>query len=399
MVFSSLFPSAVQPGAGLFIRERMFRVAKRLPLCVVAPAPWFPLQTALRRFKPGFRPGSPEVERQSGIDVWYPRYLSVPGVLKQFDGRCMAHAALPRLRAIQNERGIDVLDAHFAYPDGYAAGLLGRKLGVPVTITMRGTESRHARDPRLRPLVVQALQRADRIFAVSESLRQVALSLGIAPDKVRVVGNGVDLERFRAIPQAQARDAMRLPAEAQVLVTVGGLVERKGFHRVIELMPQLLQAHPNLHYLVAGGPTVEGDWTQRLHALAQSLGLAERVHFLGPVAPADLHRVLSAADLFVLSTRNEGWANVLLEAMACELPVVTTDVGGNREVVCTEALGTVVPFGQADALAQAISTGLQKRWDKQHIRRYAEANTWARRVDDLDAEFRALAAAGVRRLP
>ena len=125
VVFSSLFPSAVQPGAGLFIRERMFRVAQRMPLCVVAPVPWFPMQNVLRNLKPGFRPGAPDAERQQGIDVWYPRYLSIPGTLKQLDGRWMARAALPRLRSIQKERGIDVLDAHFAYPDGYAACWLG----------------------------------------------------------------------------------------------------------------------------------------------------------------------------------------------------------------------------------------------------------------------------------
>lgn len=401
LVLSSLFPSRVQPGAGLFVRERMFRVGARLPLAVVAPAPWFPLQGLLRRFKPGFRPGAPAHELQQGHDVWFPRYLSFPGVLKQLDGLLMARGAWSRVRRIADERGIDIIDAHFGYPDGFAAVELGRRLGCPVTITMRGTESRHAKDAQLRPLLVRALEGATRVFAVSESLRQVALSLGIAPEKVRVVGNGVDIDRFRIIDRAEARRTLAqaspaapmLGPDARVLVTVGGLVERKGFHRVIEQLPALLKRHPTLHYLVVGGPSTEGDMSAELRSLVRSLGLDERVHFLGLVAPDELHRVLSAADLFVLSTRNEGWANVFLEAMACGLPVVTTDVGGNREVVCADHLGLVVPFGDGAALADAISRALDMRWDGARIRAYAESNTWSRRVEDLLAEFATLAPA------
>jgi len=395
VVLSSLFPSALQPVAGLFIRERMFRVGRRLPVVVVAPSPWFPLQRLMSRWRPGFRPGAPREETQFGTPVWYPRYFSVPGVLKRLDGWFMALGAWPRLRALQRAGRLDVLDAHFGYPDGYAATRLGRWLKVPVTITMRGTEARHAQDPALRPLLARALQRAARVFAVSESLRQVALGLGVPPERVRVVGNGVDLERFYPVDRTQARTALGLPADAPVLVSVGGLCERKGFHRVIDCLPALHAQGTPAHLLVVGGPSPEGDWTDRLQAQVRELGLADRVHFTGPVPPQDLHRVLSAADVFVLATRNEGWANVFLEAMACGLPVVTTDVGGNAEVVSRPELGTVVPFGDAAALTAAVHAALGHVWDRGLIRHYAQANTWDRRVDVLEAEFRALCRAPV----
>ena len=158
------------------------------------------------------------------------------------------------------------------------------------------------------------------------------------------------------------------------------------------VLPALRVQFPQLHYLVVGGPSPEGDWTARLKALATELGLQASVHFTGPVAPDDLRRYLSAADVFALSTRNEGWANVLLEAMACGLPVVTTDVGGNAEVVCRSELGTVVPFDDVPALQAALQQALLQDWDRAAIRRYAEANTWDRRIDDLEAEFLALGA-------
>ncbi len=388
MVLSSLFPSRMQPTAGLFVRERMFRVGQRLPLAVVAPVPWFPLQGLLRRFKPGFRPGAPRHEAQGGFEVWFPRFLSVPGLLKQFDGLAMALGAWPRLRRLKRAGRLDLIDAHFAYPDGYAATLLGRWLDVPVTITLRGTEVRHARDRRLAPLLRQALMGATRVFAVSESLRKIALALGIAPDRVRVVGNGVDLQKFAPMPKAEARGQLGLPLDAPVLITVGALVERKGFHRVIELLPALRDRHPGLLYLVIGGASPEGDMSDALHEQVNRLGLGDAVRFLGPLPPEQLRRPLSAADVFVLATRNEGWANVLLEAMACGLSVVATDVGGNAEVVNDAALGEVVPFGDPPALRRAISDALTRPRDPAAIRRYAQANSWDPRVAVLVEEFR-----------
>lgn len=390
VVFSSLFPSSVQPGAGLFIRERMFRVGVQLPLAVVAPAPWFPWQGLLRHWKPGFRPGAPDFQQQSGFDVWFPRYFSVPGLLKGFDGLSMALSALPRLWRLRRAGRLDLIDAHFAYPDGYAATLLGRWLGVPVSITMRGTEYRHAQDPALVSKLRRALQRAAQVLAVSDSLRKVALSLGISAEKVHVVGNGVDLEKFNPIPRSEARGLLGIPVDVPVLVSVGGLVERKGFHRVIELLPALRRRHPGLVYLVVGGPSPEGDLGAALRQQADELGMPGAVRFLGPLSPERLREPLSAADVFVLATRNEGWANVFLEAMACGLPVVTTNVGGNAEVVCEPALGIIVPFGDPVRLLAAILQALAQPWDAAAIHRHAEANTWDRRVEALVAHFRVM---------
>jgi glycosyltransferase involved in cell wall biosynthesis len=368
----------------------MFRLGQRLPLAVVAPSPWFPLQWLIRRWRPGFRPGAPRYELQAGHDVWYPRFISLPGVLKRLDGWAMALGAWPRLRALRRAGRLDVLDAHFGYPDGFAASRLARWLGVPVTITLRGTEVRHAADPVLRPLLARALHDADRIFSVSESLRQTALGLGVPPERVRVVGNGVDPQRFRPIDRAEARTTLGLPVDAPVLVSVGGLCERKGFHRVIDCLPALRAQGTDAHLIVVGGPSPEGDWTERLHDQVHQLSLQGRVHFTGPVPSEELHRMLSAADVFVLATRNEGWANVFLEAMACGLPVVTTDVGGNAEVVCRHDLGTVVPFGDALALTAALQAALRCHWNRPAIRAHAEANAWEGRIDVLEAEFRAL---------
>ncbi len=397
LVLSLLYPHAGQPRAGLFVRERMARVARELPLMVVSPAPWFPFQGLLRRWRPHFRPPAPRRERQDGIEVMMPRFFSVPGLFKQWDGLLLALACAWPLWRLRRRFRFDVIDAHFAYPDGYAATLLGRWFGVPVTITLRGTESRLAAEAGgHRRRISIALRRAAHVFTVSGSLRELALSLGAEPERVTVVPNGVDTDRFAPLPLAEARRLLGLPPAAPVLVSVGTLVERKGFHRVIDLLPALRREHPDLAFLVVGGSGPEGDWSERLRRQVRDLGLGDCVHFLGHVPPERLHVPLSAADVFVLATRNEGWANVFLEAMACGLPVVTTDRGGNREVVTDETLGTVVPFDDPHALRDALGDALGRKWDRDLIRRHARANGWDSRIDVLVRTFRAIAGAQAR---
>jgi teichuronic acid biosynthesis glycosyltransferase TuaC len=394
LVWSSLFPGPAQPQAGIFIRERMFRVGAELPLTVISPQPWFPLQGLIRRFRPHFRPEQPVAETQLGVEVLRPRFFCVPGVLKFLDGVFMALGARATVRRLRRQGQVDVIDAHFGYPDGYAASLVARWERLPFTVTLRGTEPRHAREPALRRRLVAGLAAASRVFTVSASLQRVAIGLGISEQSTLVVGNGVDSQRFRPLPRFEARRALGLADGAKVLVTVGGLVERKGFHRVIACLPELCRRFPDLHYLAVGSAGPEGDYSATLRAQVAALGLQQRVHFLGALPPDEVRRAVCAADVAVLASSNEGWANVLLESMACGVPVVATDVGGNAEVVCSGELGAIVPFGDHDALLRALGDALGREWDAARIRRHAEENDWNTRVPVLVQEFRRIAGVG-----
>ncbi|MGR9052132.1 MAG: glycosyltransferase [Gammaproteobacteria bacterium] len=387
LVFCSLFPNSTQPNAGVFIRERMFRVGRHCPIVVVSPIPWFPFQGVLRRVKPGFRPQPDNYEEQQGVKIYYPRFFSIPGLLKHFDGFFMALSCLVTLYKIRRFHAFDIIDAHFAYPDGYAAVLLGKWFKVPVTITLRGTEVPLSKMSGRRKRIVKALTKAVKVFSVADSLKRHAMSLGISAEKIEVVGNGVDIEKFFPVPKTEARRELGLADDAKVLISVGGLVDRKGYHRVIEIMPELVRNFPELIYIIVGGACAEGNNRAYLEQMVERLGLERHVRFLGALPSEQLKTPLSAADVFVLATANEGWANVFLEAMACGLPVVTTDVGGNREVVCNDSLGIVVPFGDAGRLQGAVNSALGKQWDNQEIINYAAANTWDLRVQQLTKVF------------
>lgn len=387
LVFSSLFPHKGAPNAGVFIRDRMFRIGEQLPITVVSPQAWFPGQSLIRRFLPHFRPRVARQEVQRDVCIFYPRFFSTPGFFKQLDGLFMALGSYLTLRRLKNRVGFDMLDAHFGYPDGYAATLLGKWLRVPVAITLRGTEVPQSKNTKISPLLIRALKRADRIFSVSESLRQHAISLGVEASKISVVANGVDTVRFHPVDKLEARRRFNIPAGAKVLISVGALVKRKGFHRVIDILPNLLTSQPDLHYLIVGSAGPEGDIRAELEKQVQVLNLESKVHFFGAISSDELKYPLSAADIFVLATSNEGWANVFLEAMACGLPVVTTDVGGNAEVVCRPELGTIVSFGDRQALKSALVDASKKNWDREAIRRYAEDNSWDNRLVRLIEAF------------
>ncbi len=382
LVFCSLFPSAAQPQAGLFIRERMFRVGKHVPIVVVAPQPWFPAQALIRWLRPHFRPMASTYEVMDGIAIHRPRFFCIPGILKWTDGLFMALSTFLSVRRIVREHRANIVDAHFGYPDGYAALLLGRWLRLPVVLTLRGKEEGQSRSDVAAPLK-RAIVGADQVITVSAALQALAIEQGADPARVQVVGNGVDVAKFTAVPRLEARRQIGLPAEAEVLISVGTLSEEKGFHRVIECLPGLLASHPALHLMIVGGAGPAGDVGPELKRTVRALDLGNRVHFLGPVPPDHVKVALSAADVFVLATSYEGWANVFLEAMACGLPVVTTSVGGNAQVVNARSLGRLVPVGDTRCLQEAIDDALRTSWDRASIRSYAESNSWDRRMPPL----------------
>ena len=206
-----------------------------------------------------------------------------------------------------------------------------------------------------------------------------------------MVGNGIALDKFYPLDKAIARAELNIAKDAKVLISVGALVDRKGFHRVIALLPELLKKYPTLVYLIVGGDSPEGNIKSRLLQQVKELKLEAHVRFLGAYPSEQLKLPLSAADVFVLATANEGWANVFLEAMACGLPVITTDVGGNKEVVNSPELGRVVPFADAEALLSTLTLALAKEWQAFKIIEYAQQNSWDSRVSVLTEEFNQLA--------
>ena len=380
LVFSTVFPNASQPHHGIFVRERMRGLPPEAEVRVVAPTPWFPFVSGLR---PGFRPAVPREEVQDGVRVLHPRYLSIPGILKCLDGVFLFLSTLRTLFRLRKSFPFEAIDAHFIYPEGLAAVLHGRVFRVPVLITLRGMLPLLVRYRLRRPQLRFALKRAGRLIAVSGSLKQDAVALGTDPARVRVIENGIDPALFAPLDRVAARRSLGLPEHGPLLVSVGTLAPRKGFHLVMEAIAGL---RPDLRFAIVGGAGAEGAMESELRALAARLGIEDRVIFAGPRVRSELAAWYSAADLFVLASGHEGCPNVVIEALACGTPVVATPVGNIPELL--EGVG-IVAEREVPALAAAISEAFSREWDRDAIRARIEPRTWAAVGREVMEEVRA----------
>jgi teichuronic acid biosynthesis glycosyltransferase TuaC len=383
LVFSTVYPNAVQPHHGVFVRERMRGLPPGTEVCVVAPTPWFPFVSGLR---PGFRPIVPREETQDGVRVLHPRFLSFPGFLKCLDGLLLFLGSLPALIRLRRSFRFDAIDAHFIYPEGLAAVLLGKVFRVPVLITLRGLLPLLIPFRLRRPQLRFALRHASRVIAVSESLRASALSLGLPRERVRVIENGVDPELFRPLDRVEARRSLGLPEEGPVLVSVGTLAPRKGFHLVIEALPELVRRFPGVRFAIVGGAGAEGFMEEELRRLATRLGVADRVVFAGPRSRTELAAWYSAADLSVLATAHEGCPNVVLESLACGTPVVATPAG-DIPLLLDAGTGLLVER-KVSALALGIAAALSQPWDRARVRARVEPRTWQAVGWEVEEEIR-----------
>jgi len=375
LVIATLYPNATQPVHAVFVEQRITAMAKRFPVRVLCPVPWFPLTGWMARYR--HRARIPHRETRYGVEVEYPRFLSVPRFLKPLDGLFLEWACARAVRRLAREFPVDRLDAHLAFPDGWGAVRLGRRLGCPVSVTLRGHDVNDLPAYPVRRRQVQwTLRNADAVFAVADALRDAAVELGADPDRTFTVPNGVDPARFAPLDRGEARRHLGLPEAAPVILSVGHLVERKGFHHVVRALPRICREHPDARLVIVGAPGEEGDFTGGVEAAVREVGMEDRVTFAGAVANEELAPWYSAADVFVLASAKEGRPNVVLEAMACGTPVVATRVWGTPELVCADDLGQLVESVDPEELGGALAWALGNSWDRSRIAAHAARFTW-----------------------
>jgi glycosyltransferase involved in cell wall biosynthesis len=376
LTFTSLFPNAQQPLHGLFVRERIRALARLCKVRVIAPVPWAPSWRWLGERYYRYAQVAQE-EQQDGLTVGHPKFVVLPKIGKAIDGLQMAAWCLPALRALRQTFPFDLIDAHWASPDGVAAAILAHIFQVPLAITVRGDDINiFPREFWRRRFIQWALRRADLVIALSEELKHNVEALAVPPSKLVVIGNGVDPQRFHPVDRRVARRRLGMPQDGRILLAVGRLHLSKGYSILVEALALLQSTFPDLHVVIVGAPDHEADARPQVQAIVARHGMSDRVHLVGPQPQDVLVDWYGASDLFCLPTSREGSANVLLEALACGLPCITTPVGGNPEIIADPDVGVLVP-AEAPALAKAIAASLCRAWDREHITAYACTRTWA----------------------
>lgn len=369
LTFTSLYPNAVQPRHGLFVEERLRQLLAvgDTVATVMAPVPWFPF--IHRGFGSYARYASvPKHEMRHDIEIMHPRYLAIPKLGMSVAPFLMVHALSSMLRNLEASRqGYDLIDAHYFYPDGVAAVRLAQHLGKPVVVTARGTDiNLIARYRFPRRQIIWAANQADAVVAVSNALKESLVALGVAEDKITVLRNGVDLERFHPLGRSVLQGKFRL--KTPVWLFAGHLVSLKGVDIVITALANI----PDVTLLIAG----IGPEERRLRQLADSLEVAHRIRFLGEVSHPELCEYYNVADVLVLASSREGMPNVVLEALACGTPVIATRAGGSLELVSSPEAGELMQERTPEALVAAWHRLRARKPEQMATRKFAERFGW-----------------------
>lgn len=365
---TTLFPNSVQRAHGVFVETRLRHLlaSGEVSARVLAPIPWLPPMVRYSAYGP--LQNIPQRVERGGITVEHPRYLVVPKFGMTLTPHTLYHAMRKRLVALLKAgHQFDLIDAHYFYPDGVAAVRLAREFGIPVTVTARGTDLNLIPEfPAPRKMILDAAAHASAMITVCQALKDTLVNMGVAPARVTVLRNGVDLDLFRPLDRAAAR--AKLGLTRRTLVSVGLLIDRKGHHHIIRALRDL----PNTDLLIAGS----GPDEAALKKLAQTEGVADRIRFLGSVDQNTLREIYNAADALVLASSREGWANVLLEAMACGTPVVASAVWGTPEVVAKPQAGVLMPTLDPKGVADGVNALFANYPDHAATRTYAEGFNW-----------------------
>lgn len=286
-------------------------------------------------------------------------------------------AAFPTLVNLLKREKIDAIHVFFGLPSGVLSYFAKKFFHIPYIIRMGGSDVPGFNPYRfnfslraLKPFLLKVWQNAAILVAVSDGLRRLALKSDPNAN-IMVIPNGIDIEEFRPLSTGKNED--------NHILFVGRLDSyRKGVHFLLQALKKLNEEKLPCKLTIIG----DGPYRPRLEGLARDLNL-RNTEFLGRIPNARLPVYYNQADMFVLPSCAEGMSNVVLEAMACGLPVIATSVGGNPELVENEETGLLVPPENVEALCDSFKKllsdkKLRERMGSLGRKKVEEYFTWDR---------------------
>jgi glycosyltransferase involved in cell wall biosynthesis len=348
VVVTNLYPNSKEPTRGTFVKQLVDQLANRYDIVVIAPLPWRPGRSRIDH--------SLSVEQRSdSVEVVHPRHLVIPKILRFTYSAFMFLSIFPLLRRLKNEGRCDFISAHWIYPDGVASAMAAKILGLPVYLHAMGCDINEYTKYRLRRVqIVAAMHSANAVVTKSAALAGCVQALGVAMEKIFVVPNGVDRGKFQTGDKQEARDELGISSGIFSFLYVGNFNQEKNVGLLIRAFAGLDADEKSMAhlYLVGDGPERE-----MLEELVVDLGVRSRVSFLGRQPHHVLQSYYQASDCFALPSLREGCPNVLLEALACGVPVIASKVGGVPEIVTGEN-GVLVESDDHDAWIAALQSAI-----------------------------------------
>ncbi len=319
-------------------------------------------------------------------EVLHPSFLPVPYAPKiggWLNHRLYAWKLRKALSRQARERRPDVVLASWLFPDGCAAASLCEPLGLPCVLITQGSDThQYLSMPLRRRHILDAIRRSKAVIARSQDLASRLAAAGAAGEKLHPIYNGTDTGLFRFRDRNSARAGLGIHHEGKIALFVGNLEPIKNPLLLLESFARHVREHrdPGALLVMAGRGTMRPAIEKR----AGELGIAERIRLAGPLTASEIAQWMSAADLLCLSSINEGFPNVILEALASGLPVLSTDVGGIRELLGDTSLGVLVKNAEAGGYADALANALARSWDRQAIAEQGKKFSWQQAAENYD---------------
>jgi len=326
LIITNLFPNAAEPQRAVYNKQQFTALKDLCELKVIAPIPLFKYP----------KTKVPDVETIEGMEVFHPRYLVIPKILRALYGILYYLGIGECVRELYGRFRFDVIFATWAYPDAFAAALLAKRLRKPLVIKVHGSDINVFTKYHLRrKMILFALNQAEKVIAVSDALKAKIVELGVDPEKIILIPNGIDTELFRSMDKKDCRLNLAIPLEQRFILYVGNLEPIKGTDLLIDALHKLPE---DVHLYMIG----DGSLKESMKIRAKDLTMENRVHFLGRLPHTKIPFWMSACDLFCLPSRNEGCPNVILEALACGVPIVASHVGGIPQLIKDSSQGILV---------------------------------------------------------
>lgn len=388
LAITKIFPNAAEPLAAPFNRQQFAALATLCKLDVMATLPWYPGAGLMAKWSSAGKLATvPKADRIAGIDVTHPRTLFVPRLAHVTWGPLYAASIAPLL--LKHRGHVDVVLGAWAYPDGFAAVVAAKLLGVPAVIKLHGSDVNViAKLPGPRRLTSWAFGQATRVVAVSRALADEAVEMGAPRDRIRVVMNGVDEAIFHPRDRAAARAELGLPA-GPLAVYIGNLKEVKGVLDLAAIFERTLKDVPDATLVVVGSGPLQAQVAAGLAPFGERARMIEAQ----PLPRVPLF--MAAADVLVLPSHNEGTPNVVLEALACGRRVVGSSVGGVPDVLARPELGALAPPRDPDRFGAALATALRTPYDPSVVAALGARGGWEASAAALHAVLGEAAGASV----
>jgi glycosyltransferase involved in cell wall biosynthesis len=376
LVSTGIFPNRNDVNRGVYIFKQADALSKTCEVRAIAPVPYFPGVIMVGDYAKYSQ--IPKEDRLGDIHVLYPRYLVIPKIFRFLHGFTLFLSVVSVYRKVISEFKPDVIMSFFAYPYGFASVVLARLFGLPVVVSCRGSDINWLAKSFLRgKLITWALRKCQKVISVSGALKNEIVKLGVPEENVVVVPNGIEIEKFHRTSKSEARKRLGLDPNRSLALCVSRLSFEKGLDVLVESFNHLRRDDVDL--IVVG----DGAKEQELKEQAAKLDLNGRVRFVGAKPHDEVPVWINASDLVVLSSRTEGFPNVLLEALACGRPVVASRVGGVPEIITSDQIGRVVDSEDPRGLAEGIRSSLAREWDEERLCEAARSRTWDNVAKDL----------------